>query len=292
MPLDPIARIRRFNRAVTAEVGALDSSFLGRGRPLGSARVLWSIGPQGTDVADIRQYLRLDSGLMSRLLRGLEAEGLVTTEPAQDDRRRRIARLTNTGHAEKAEYDRLNDDLAARMIARAPRNRDAILAAMDLIAVTLSSDRITLTTVDPETPGARACLSAYFQLLAEKIPGIAASHVPNPDPEAAAYRPPHGTFLLATADGLPVACGALKTLSPGIGEVKRLWVDPAARGQGLARRMMRRLEDEARALGHTSLRLDTNENLPEAIALYRADGWQETEPYTSFPATHWFAKTL
>ena len=54
----------------------------------------------------------------------------------------------------------------------------------------------------------------------------------------------------------------------------------------------RRLEDEARALGHTSLKLDTNENLPEAIALYRADGWQETEPYTSFPATHWFAKSL
>lgn len=162
MPLDPIARIRRFNRAVTAEIGALDTSFLGRGRPLGSARVLWSIGPDGTDVADIRQYLRLDSGLLSRLLRGLEAEGLLTTHPADDDRRRRIARLTDKGSAEKTEYDRLNDDLAARMIARAPRNRDAILAAMDLIAVTLNSDRITLATVDPEHPDARACLAAYF----------------------------------------------------------------------------------------------------------------------------------
>jgi len=292
MPLDPIARIRRFNRAVTAEVGALDSSFLGRGRPLGSARVLWSIAPDGTDVADIRQYLRLDSGLMSRLLRGLEAEGLVATEPAQGDRRRRIARLTDKGRAEKAEYDRLNDALAASMIARAPRNHEAVLAAMDLIAVTLNSDRITLSTVDPENPGARACLSAYFQLLSDKIPGISATHVPDPDPEAASYRPPRGAFLLASADGLPIACGALKTLSPGLGEVKRLWVDPAARGQGLARRMMRALEDQARALGHTSLKLDTNENLPEAIALYRADGWQETEPYTSFPATHWFAKSL
>ena len=71
MSPDPIARIRRFNRAVTAEVGALDTSFLGRGRPLGSARVLWSIAPGGTDVADIRNMLRLDSGLLSRLLRGL-----------------------------------------------------------------------------------------------------------------------------------------------------------------------------------------------------------------------------
>ena len=74
MPLSPIDRIRRFNRSVTAEVGALDSSFLGRGRPLGAARVLWSITPDGTDVADVRQQLRLDSGLMSRLLRGLEAD--------------------------------------------------------------------------------------------------------------------------------------------------------------------------------------------------------------------------
>lgn len=292
MPLDPIARIRRFNRAVTTAVGALDTSFLGRGRPLGAARVLWSISAKGTDVADLRAVLRLDSGLLSRLLRGLEAEGLVITGPAPGDRRHRIARLTPAGLAEKTEYDRLNDTLAADMIARVPRDRDALLAAMDLIALNLGPDRITIAPADPASPGARACLTAYFRYLSEKIDGISTAHVPDPDPEAPAYRAPGGTFLLAHADGLPVASVALKTLAPGVGEVKRLWVDPAARGQGLARRMMRAVEEAARTLGHRTLKLDTNENLPEAIALYRADGWRDTAPYTDWPATHWFEKPL
>jgi hypothetical protein len=67
--LDPVSRLRRFNRAVTSEVGALDTSFLGRGRPLGAARVLNAIGHGRIDVAELRDYLGLDSGLMSRKLR-------------------------------------------------------------------------------------------------------------------------------------------------------------------------------------------------------------------------------
>ena len=77
--LTPEARFRRFARAVTTEVGALDDSFLGRGRPLGAARVLNAVGHGRTNVADLRAYLRLDSGLMSRLLRSLEGEGLIVT---------------------------------------------------------------------------------------------------------------------------------------------------------------------------------------------------------------------
>ncbi len=292
MPHDPLARIRRFNRAVTAEVGALDISFLGRGRPLGAARTLWSIADQGSDVADLRAQLGLDSGLLSRLLRGLEGEGLVTTETDPADRRCRIARLTPAGRAEKAEYDRLNDEMAARILARAPRHEQALLAAMDLIALTLNRDRIAIAPADPGDPAARACLNAYADLLADRIPGIPRAHVPDPDHEAEAYRPPRGQFLLAWADRLPVACVAVKTLEPGLGEVKRLWVDPAARGQGLARRMMERIEGEARALGMRALKLDTNDHLPEAIALYRATGWTPCAPYTDWPATHWFEKAL
>ena len=74
-----IDRIRRFHRAVTRETGVMDQSFLGRGRPLGAARVLNAIGRGTNEVAAIRDYLGLDSGLMSRLLRGLEDEGLVAT---------------------------------------------------------------------------------------------------------------------------------------------------------------------------------------------------------------------
>jgi len=77
-----IGQVRRFNRAVTQRAGALQDAFLSRGRPLGQARVLWEIGPQGRDIKTLRARLDLDSGYLSRLLRSLEGDGLVVVEPS------------------------------------------------------------------------------------------------------------------------------------------------------------------------------------------------------------------
>lgn len=156
----------------------------------------------------------------------------------------------------------------------------------------MSSPAPTIAPADPEAREARACLSAYLALLRDRIPGITGAHVPDPDPEAASYRPPKGAFLLAREGGRAVACVALKPVDPKTGEVKRLWVAEEARGRGLARAMMEAIEAEARRLGFSRLRLDTNEALSEAIALYRRLGWTEVAPFTGFPATHWFAKDL
>src|SRR3984957_16232301 len=109
MLYSPVSRFRRFARAVTIEVGALDTSFLGRGRPLGAARVLSAIGMGRTDVAEIREYLGLDSGLMSRLLRSLEQEGLARTTPHPTDGRRRVANLTAAGRREFRAYEKLSN---------------------------------------------------------------------------------------------------------------------------------------------------------------------------------------
>ena len=135
-------------------------------------------------------------------------------------------------------------------------------------------------------------LSAYSRFLARTIPVEGPDPIPLPLPDAPDYRPPQGAMLVAFHGDTPLACVCLHTLSPGLGEVKRLFVAPHARGQGLARRLMRAVEDQARALGMTKLNLDTNAALTDAIALYRASGWQDTAPYTAFPATHWFTKTL
>ena len=82
-----IATVRQFNRAWTQRVGALDESFLGSGRPLGPSRLLFEIGstPGGAVVRELRDRLGLDSGYLSRLLRRLEDEGLVTTGADPDD---------------------------------------------------------------------------------------------------------------------------------------------------------------------------------------------------------------
>lgn len=157
----------------------------------------------------------------------------------------------------------------------------------------MSAHPIQIAAEDPDSPDARFCLGAYFALLADRIPGVGATHVPVPDPEAHAYRPPRGIFLIARTGDTVLGCVSLKTVEPGLGEVKRLWVAPAARGQGLARRLMAEVEAHARAIGQTRLRLDTNCALTEALALYRKTGWEPTAPFTpAFPATDWFEKRL
>ena len=151
---------------------------------------------------------------------------------------------------------------------------------------------LTLTPTDPEAPEARACLAAYFALLQDRVPGVSAAHVPDPDPDADDFRPPHGRFLLARLGPRPIGCVSLRRFDAGSGEVKRLWVDAAARGRGVARALMAALENEARRLGMSHLVLDTNAALPEAVALYRATGWQKIPPYTGPPADCWFGKPL
>jgi len=105
--------------------------------------------------------------------------------------------------------------------------------------------------------------------------------------------PPHGAFLVASIDGETVAGGCVKTMAPRVGYLKRMWVAESARGLGLGRRMLEALEAETRALGLTTLRLETNKALHEAIALYRSAGYREVKPFNDEPyATHWFEKRL
>lgn len=281
MNTDAIARVRRFNRAVTVEVGALDTSFLGRGRPLGAARVLNSIGRGIADVARLRESLGLDSGLASRLLRALEDEGLVETVAHPDDARRRVVRLTRAGQREFRAYEKLSDDRAAALLSQAP-HPEALLAAMDLIASVLQRQRIVVEEADPGSEPAQACLQAYYAELAQRFASgfdVRRSR----DPDAADMVRPRGSFVLAWSDGLPVGCAGLKGSGGELAEVKRLWVAPAARGLGLAHRLMAAVEDTARELGIRVLRLDTNSALPEAIALYRKTGWTEIPRFNDDP---------
>ena len=290
--LDAIARLRRFNRAVTREVGALDQSYLGRGRPLGAARVLQLITSQGTEIAEIRAKLALDSGLLSRLLRTLEAEALIQLASDPADRRCRTAHLTPAGEAEMQAYNAIGYARAKETLARAGNRPQALIDAMDLIATTLLQDQLDIRDADAGNPAAIACLNAYYQLLTEKIPSLTRDMLTLPLTDPEAYRPPHGAFLIAWSDDLPVGTVSLRPLDATTAEVKRLWVDRSARGQGIARRLMHAIESRAKSLGYAHLKLDTNAALTEAITLYRTCGWSDIPAYTSDPATHWLGKTL
>src|SRR5215469_10523250 len=281
MLLDPVARVRRFNRAVTSEVGALDTSFLGRGRPLGAARVLNAIGNRRTDVAEIRAYLDLDSGLMSRLLRGLEEEGLIRTVPHPDDARRRVAKLTAAGQREFQAYETLSNSRAETLLGR-HSHPEALLAAMDVVASTLGRGRIAIEEMDPRSDQARYCLGEYYTELARRFENgfdVSLSR----DPEANDMIRPRGAFLLAMSDGLPIGCVGLKGTGSEIAEIKRLWVAPSARGLGVGRSLMDAAENAARNLSIKILRLDTNSALTEALQLYRSTGWTAIDRFNDDP---------
>jgi GNAT superfamily N-acetyltransferase len=82
-----------------------------------------------------------------------------------------------------------------------------------------------------------------------------------------------GVFLLARVDGRPVGCGALRRIDTTTGEIKRMYVAPAARGTGLGRRLLDELERHARGLGLRRLVLETGPRQPEAIGLYQRAGF-------------------
>jgi GNAT superfamily N-acetyltransferase len=150
---------------------------------------------------------------------------------------------------------------------------------------------MTITPVHPDSAPARACLAAYFGELDRRFPG---GFDPGPPGPPEPWLPPRGAFLVATApDGTPLGCVAVTRDGADTAEIKRLWVAAAARGTGLARQLMAAAEARARALGATTVRLDTHVSLAEAIAFYRREGWAEIPRYNDNPyAGHWFAKPL
>jgi DNA-binding MarR family transcriptional regulator/GNAT superfamily N-acetyltransferase len=288
-----VEQVRRFNRTVTERVGALNDHFLGSGRPLGEARLLWEIGTAGCEVRLLRSRLGLDSGYLSRLLRSLESAGMVELAVSAGDRRIRVAHLTDAGRAERAALDERSDALARSLLAPlTARQRDRLITAMQDVERLLTAGSVQITAVDPEHPDARRCLAEYVTELNRRSdrgfdPSVGATAQPHE------VRPPAGEFFVAYLHGAAIGCGAVKHHADAPAEIKRMWIAPQARGLGLGRRLLEHLEACARAGGARVARIETSAVLGEALALYRSAGWVEVPAFNDEPfADHWFEKTL
>jgi DNA-binding MarR family transcriptional regulator/N-acetylglutamate synthase-like GNAT family acetyltransferase len=282
-----IALVRRFNRLVTRQVGVVNDRYIGR-RPLGESRVLFEIGADGATPRDLRARLGLDSGYLSRLLRSLEGDGLVEQLPNPSDGRTKRLALTRAGRSELRALNRSSDQLAAAALEPlTDEQRTRLLAAQDEVKRLLAISMVSIEIEDPKSADARWCLAHYFAELGERFeePFDPGRTLPA---DAADMVPPAGAFVIARFSGQPAGCGALKQ-----GELVRMWVDRPHRGLGIGARILEALEEQARALGHETVRLYTNRALSEAKAMYRARGYMEIPRYNDDPyANHWFEKRL
>lgn len=291
MSSNPVPTVRSFYRALTLRVGVFTDSFLGRGRPLAQARLLFEIGKESAEVRDLRSRLDLDSGYLSRLLRAVERDGLVEVVPLESDLRSRLARLTASGLEELEELNRLGDRFAEETLEPlSEAERARLVAAMSEVEKLLNLSFTRISVEDPDSPDAKWCIGQYYAELDERFEGgfEAGRSIPA---DAGDLRPPRGAFLVARLDGRPVGCGAVKTIEPGVGSIKRMWVSREMRGTGVGRRLLLALEKEAAGLGMDLLRLETNRSLHEAQALYRRNGYREVPAFNDDPyADHWFEK--
>ena len=201
-----VQRVRQFNRAVTQRVGVLNDEYLARRRPVGASRLLWEIGPDGSDIRSLRARLELDSGYLSRLLRSLEQHRLVKVVPDRLDKRVRTVHLTKAGRSEREVLDRLSDDLAWSMLEPLTTGQQSrLIEAMGVIESLLTASLVELRVEDPTSDAAQFCIGLYFAELDTRFergfdPGQSISA------DAADLTEPNGLLLLAHLRGEPIGC--------------------------------------------------------------------------------------
>ena len=292
--METVAALRTFNRSYTQRIGVLAESYLDTGRPLGPSRLLFEIGADGARVADLRRRLGLDSGYLSRLLRQLEHEELITLARDSADGRQRRVRLSAKGRREWRRLDQRSEQCARRLVdPLSDRQQAELAAALATADRLLRVATVAFDIVDPESADAQQTLSQYFAELDVRFrtgfdPGNGgASH------DASAMRAPAGAFVVMRSDESAIGCGGVQRIDATTGEIKRMWIHPDWRGLGLGARLLSRLELIAVDLGRSRVVLDTNESLLEAIAMYGRAGYHPIKRYNDNPyAHHWFAKRV
>jgi DNA-binding MarR family transcriptional regulator/ribosomal protein S18 acetylase RimI-like enzyme len=288
-----VLQVRSFNRIVAERIGALDDRFLHRNRPMNESRLIWEIGTKGAELRELRERLAIDSGYLTRVLQSLAEQGLVKVRTSDDDGRVRCAYLTKAGLNERAELDKRSDDLALDILETfTGHQRMKLVSAMEQVEHLLRASMIYFEIEHPSTPAAIWCFNQYFAELDSRFES-GFDPARSISAEVEELMQPKGLLVIARLRGEAVGCGALKFHGKTFAELKRMWIAPNLRGLGVGRRMLNELEQRASKAGIHSLRLETNKTLTEAIALYRASGYVEVEPFNTEPyAHHWFEKKL
>lgn len=286
-----IEAVRAFNRFYTRRLGMLGSGLLGTAHPLPQARILYELGQRPvTSVTDLRRTLDLDAGYLSRLLAGLEADGLLTRAPSATDARRQDVRLTDAGRAAFAELDRRSRAEIAGLLERlSDADQRRVLAAMHVLedawdgaarprAITLREPRAGDLGWVIERHGALYHAEHGFDASFEaQMARIVAGFMERGD--AARER-----AWIAEVAGEPAGSVFCMRRDDAVAQLRLLLVEPDARGIGVGGRLVQACVEFARRAGYGSVTLPTLSILEEARRLYQRAGFTlaAEEPHRSF----------
>lgn len=289
-----IAAVRRFNRFHTRLVGALNEHLLASDYSLPQVRVLYEIANAGEDrspsARELGEVLRMDTGYLSRVVSGLEGDGLIARTPSADNAKRLALTLTAEGHRV---FDGLNaasaEEVAALLEPLSETERGQLVGAMHRIRRLLGDAPVKRTFVlrDP-APGdigwiahRQGLLYAHeygwdwtFEALVAEIVGQFAKE----------FIPGRERCWVAEMEGEVVGSVFVVRQDDETAKLRLLYVDPAARGLGLGRRLVDECLGFARGAGYRRIVLWTNDVLVSARRIYEATGFSliEEEPHRSF----------
>lgn len=296
-PVDPghIAAVRRFNRFHTQWVGALDEHLLATDYALPQVRVLYEVAQaprqQPVSAADLGRALRLDAGYLSRLVAGLEADGLVRREPAPGHGKRLLLSLTDAGRALFSQMDKNSAaEVADCLAALAPVQREELVAALDrtrgLLGDTTTPGSATVLR-DPRPGDLGHVVAEQARLYAQEygwdwtFEGLLAEIVGRYINE---FKPGRERCWIAERDGRVVGSVFVVQQDADTAKLRMLYVHASTRGQGLGRQLVNECIRFAQDVGYRRMVLWTNDVLHSARHIYESTGFQlvSRDPYHGF----------
>jgi DNA-binding MarR family transcriptional regulator/GNAT superfamily N-acetyltransferase len=289
--VDDVSRVRRFNRRWTEILGLLGQGLLATDLSLTEARVIFELAHgERTERLELRRRLGIDDSFLTRVLRGLEANGLVAVSPSTVDGRRRDLVLTTRGRAAFAELDGRSDEQVA-----------ALLAPLSTDQRRLLGDSMTVITKLVDPPGGDPTvvirdlangdlgwvIERHGEIYADEygwsieFEGLVARIVAD---FWATRRPARERAWIAEVDGVRAGCVFCVERDPDCAQLRILLVEPWARGLGIGARLVDDCIAFARRAGYPRIVLWTNDVLVSARRIYEAAGFRlvDEEPHHSF----------
>ncbi|RJQ84320.1 bifunctional helix-turn-helix transcriptional regulator/GNAT family N-acetyltransferase [Amycolatopsis panacis] len=282
-----VAAVRAFNRLYTGVIGVLDEGPADAEYSLSEARVLFELAQQEqVQVTELRKRLSLDGGYASRLLSRLETRGLLVRERSTSDARKQVVALTAAGRAAFADLNGRSTRRIGGLLERFPdRDQRRLLGAMGTITALVGEPPhpVPMVTLRAPRPGDLGWVTQrHGEQYAEEyglnerfealVTRIVADYAEHPDPRQ--------TGWIAELDGVRVgSIFCMPGADPDLAKLRMLLLEPAARGHGVGKRLVRECVEFARSHGYARMELSTLSVLSAARGIYRAAGFELADQY-------------